>query len=135
MIRRPPRSTLFPYTRRCRSSGTVDEGNLTAVTDSYGSGNDSGTTSTSGSLTNVVHFGADGPHQTLGVNDGYQFTVITGAAILSGITSHGSALHASVSANTLTPLDASNHTMFTLPINKTTGGWPFTKPTPLDHLP
>src|SRR5258708_9733212 len=76
MIRRPPRSTLFPYTRRCRSSGTVDEGNLTAVTDSYGSGNDSGTTSTSGSLTNVVHFGADGPHQTLGVNDGYQFTVI-----------------------------------------------------------
>src|SRR5437879_11124973 len=75
------------------------------------------------------------PHQTGGLNDGYQFTVATGAAILSGVTSHGSALHASVSGNTLTALDTSNHTVFTLALNETSGVWTFTQSEPLDHLP
>src|SRR6185369_10256731 len=81
------------------STGSVDEGALTAATDSYGTGNDPlASVTTGGLLTDVVHFGADGP----AAGGGYQFTITNGQAILAGVTSHGLGLTGTFVGNVLT---------------------------------
>src|SRR5262249_47221861 len=66
-------------------------------------------------------------------DDGYQFTVSTGDSILSGVTSHGLALHASISGSTLSAVDSAGNTVFALAITESTGAWTFTQYEPLDH--
>src|SRR6185369_2832739 len=120
------------------TSGTVDEGGLTFTgsggTDTYSGGNDAGAaTTTGGSLAGVVHFGADGSHQTAGVNDGYQFTVATND-VITGVMSHGLVLHAVLgAAGVLNAVDSAGHTVFTLTIDESTGAWTFQQFEPIDH--
>ncbi len=112
----------------------VDEGGLTAATDTHGVGNDGGPTadSVSLSLDNLVKFGADGagtPAFQLVGTDAAQTFLNT-----LGLTSHGETLTAAVQDGTLTASDAQGHAVFTLTV-ATDGTATFNLLEPLDHPP
>ncbi len=127
--------------------GIVDEGGLTSGTigDRFGSGNDHGATSASGSLASIVSFGADGPAavntNAAVASGGFQIDAANAQSLISGLglKSHGDAVdHVDVTfANGVATLTASTsgqsgHEVFQLTLDEGTGAWTFTLVNPLD---
>src|SRR5258708_6342791 len=145
MIRRPPRSTLFPYTTLFRSSalaitviddvpiaqsatltGTVDEDSLPGALAS-GEVASAGLTA-SGTVTSLFFAGADTPlAYSFGADFSSLGTLKSGGTTLSyGVTGVGTG------TETLTA-KAGGTTVFTLTLDEATGAYTFTLASHLDH--
>jgi T1SS-143 domain-containing protein len=128
-------------------AGVVDEGGLTsgAVGDRFGSGNDQGAASASGSLADLVSFGADGAATvTAGAtiaSGGFQIDAANAQGVIAGLglMSHGSVVNAvsvtvdhGVATLTAGTSGPSAHEVFQLTLDEGTGAWTFTLVNPLD---
>src|SRR5689334_24618336 len=99
MSRRPPGPTLFPYTTLFRSKTPTGS-------DLYGTGNDIGAlTTTGGSLTGVVNFGADGSHQT-GGSDEHTPVLLSPFHVVCRLPPEEQTLHAFLSGGALNAVDS-----------------------------